>query len=203
MHHTEVQMDDREQRARQAVRRARKNLPWMFSKEGNLRWYRHHLANQDATFLVAAAREGDADAIELLREYAKRARAAGVTVPPDLHEFVWEYFIDGKPPANRAGTSAKQTELRNQAIAVVVGMVATDYGFPVYANAEYRGTDGPMTACRIVGEEFGLDMQTVEAIYGERKASLDRAHKARTSPLRRSRKIARRILPYDKPMKSA
>jgi hypothetical protein len=172
-------VDDREKRAREAVRRAIKNLPWIFSKEGNLRWHQHHLAHQDPTFLVAAARDGDADAIELLREYARGARRAGIKVPTDLNEFVWEYFIDGKPPANRAGTSAKQTELRNHAIAVLVRMIATDYGFTVYANAEYRGTDdGPMTACRIVGEELGLNMQTVEVIYGERKAGLDKAHKA-------------------------
>jgi hypothetical protein len=164
-------MDDREQRAREDVRKAQKNLPWMFSKEGNLRWHQHHLAYQDPTFLVAAAREGDADAIELLREYARGARCTGMNVPIDLHEFVWEYFIDGKPPANRAGTSAKQTELRNQALAILVRMITTDYGFPIYANAEYRGTDGPMTACRIVAEELGLDIQTVEAIYRERRTT--------------------------------
>jgi hypothetical protein len=170
-HYGGAQVDDREQRAREAVRRAKKNLPWLFSEEGNLHWHQHHLAKEDPTVLVAAARQGDEDAIELLREYARGARRAGMRVPDAVHEFVWEYFIDGKPPANRAGTSAKKMELRNTTIAVLIRMVATDYGFPVYANAEYRGgTEGPLTACRIVGEELGLDTRTVEEIYRKRKA---------------------------------
>ena len=37
---------------------------------------------------IAAAREADADAGEILREYARGARHAGMTVPDDVHNFM-------------------------------------------------------------------------------------------------------------------
>ena len=58
--------------------------------------------------LVALAREGDKDALEILRKYARGARARPMNVPTDLHEFVWEWFIDG-PPKAKSGTSHRRT----------------------------------------------------------------------------------------------
>jgi hypothetical protein len=173
-------MDDREQRAREALRKAKLNLPWMLTKEGNQQWFRHHLSKMDPTFLVAAAREGDADAIELLREYARGARRAGMNVPTDLLEFVWEYFIDGKPAA-KSGSSPKDSSLRNQYLAMLVHMMVTDYGFPETRNPEYRneGT-GPMTACRLVAEEFGFGERWIEEIWRDRKAGILKHAQKRT-----------------------
>ena len=53
------QGDDRESCAREAVRRARRNVPWLFSKEDNRQFFRTHLEVQGVEFLVEAAREGD------------------------------------------------------------------------------------------------------------------------------------------------
>jgi hypothetical protein len=163
--------NDREARARAAVRRALKNVPWLFSKEGNRQFFRPHLETEDSRFLVMAAREGDADAIEILRKYARGARQAGVNVPAELHEFVWEWFIEG-PPKAKPGTSSKDLDLRYQAIGVLVKIVHQDYGFPEYRSPEHRGNaTGPMSACLLVALELGLSERTVEVIWADRKSS--------------------------------
>ena len=98
-------------------------------------------------------------------------------VPPDLHEFVWEWFLDG-PPKAKSGSSPKDTELRYTAIARRVQIVSEDYGFPEYSNPEHRGNpDAPMSACRLVAEELGLSVRMVEEIWADRKASLTRRHR--------------------------
>jgi hypothetical protein len=164
--------NDREKNAREAVQRAKRNLSWMFSREGNRKWHRAHLARQTPEFLVAGAREGDHDCFELLREYAREARHTGQEVPRDLHEFVFELFIDGKPPA-RPGSSPKDLGLRNLGIAILVKIVRDDHGFPATRNPEYRGEkEGPLSACLIVAQEMGLSESRVEKIWGERKASV-------------------------------
>jgi hypothetical protein len=163
---------DRDARAREAVRRALKNGPWLFSKEGNRKFFRAHLETEDPRFLVLAAREGDADAIEILRNYARGARRAGMNVPTELHEFVWEYFIDGRPKA-KSGTSSKDTDLRYTGIALLVKIVHLEYGFPLITQPQDRDNpDAPMTACRLVGEETGLGERRVEEIWGERGAAV-------------------------------
>jgi hypothetical protein len=50
-------MDERERAARMAVRKARKNLPDLFSKQGNRRLFRAVLEQQDVNFLLAATRK--------------------------------------------------------------------------------------------------------------------------------------------------
>ena len=97
---------DRERLAREAVRRAKKNAPWLFSKEVSRRFYRSQMEVADIEILVALAREGDKDALEILRKYARGARRTRMNVPTDLHEFVWECFIDG-PPRAKSGTSPR------------------------------------------------------------------------------------------------
>ena len=169
------QGDDRESCAREAVRRARRNVPWLFSKEDNRQFFRAHLEVQGVEFLVEAAREGDFDSLEILREHARGARNARMSVPADFHAFVWECFIDG-PPKAKPGPGPKDIELRNQTIAILVKKVSQDYGFQEYRNPEHRGNEGgPMTACRLVAEEFGLSERTVEDIWGDRKASVTRS----------------------------
>lgn len=163
-------MTDQEQKAREAVRRVIRNLPDLFSKEGNQRFFRSHMEVQDVEFLVAAAREGDKDAVEILRGHARGARRARMNVPDALHEFVWEFFIDG-PPKAKSGPSSKDSDLRYQTIALLVKIVSRDYGFPEYRNVEHRGSSsGPMTAILLVAEELGLSERTVEDIWADRKA---------------------------------
>jgi len=164
-------VDDKEKRAREAVRRIRKNLPWLFSKEGNRRFFRAPLETMEPEVLVAAAREGDSDAIEILKNYARGARRSGMHVPQALHEFVWEWFLDG-PPKAKSGQSPKDTELRKQTIRIMVKIVA-EYGFNVSRNAEHRGRkDGPMTAQKLLAEELGLAETTVTDLWNERGVSL-------------------------------
>jgi hypothetical protein len=122
--------------------------------------------------LVGLAREGDKDALEILREHARGARRAGMNVPDSVHEFVWECFIDGVPPA-KSGLSPKDMGLRHQAIAVMVKVVSQDYGFPEYRNVEHRGsTRGPISACSLVAQELDLEEHSVEKIWADRKAGV-------------------------------
>jgi hypothetical protein len=170
--HAEVRVDDRERRAREAVQKAKRKLPDLFSAPGNRKFFRSHMEVQDVDWLVDAAREGDRDAVQILQKYARGARGAGMIVPKAFHEFVWEYFIDG-PPKAKSGTSSKDTDLRYQSIALLVKIVSKDFGFPEYRNVEHRGEkSGPMSACLLVAEEFGLSERRVEEIWGERKARI-------------------------------
>jgi hypothetical protein len=164
---------DREQQAREAVRRAKRNITWLSSKEENCRFYRRHMAQQSIDWLIEAAREGDKEAIEFVREYARGVRQhPNLQVPASLHEFVWECFIDGLPKA-KSGTGPRDTELHYQTIALLVKIVSKDYGFPEYRNVEHRGHNaGPMSACKLVAEELGLGERWIEEIWGERKASV-------------------------------
>jgi hypothetical protein len=163
-------LEDRERLAREAVRKVKKNMSWLFTKEGSQQFYRARMEVENIEILVALAREGDKDALEILRKYAGGARRARMNVPADLHEFVWEWFIDG-PPKAKSGTSPKDTGLKHHAIALLVKIVSRDYGFPEYNNAEHRGNpDAPMSACRLAAEELGLSERTVEEIWADRKA---------------------------------
>jgi hypothetical protein len=164
--------DDRIASAREAVRRVTRNAGRLFSKEMSRKFYRARMEVEEVDTLVALAREGDKEALDILRKHARGARGAHMNVPPSLHEFVWEYFIDG-PPRAKSGLSPKETGLKHVSIAVMVNIVSQDYGLPEYRNAEHRGEDtGPMSACLLVAQELGLDERWVEEIWADRKASV-------------------------------
>src|SRR5262249_10277051 len=118
-------LQDRERLAREAVRKAKVNAAWLFTKEGSKFFYAAHMELASIEVLVMLARGGDKNAIEILRDRARDAARAGMNVPRDLHEFVWEYFIDGPPPA-KSGSSPQDTSLKHQAIAQLVDMVSRD-----------------------------------------------------------------------------
>lgn len=159
--------------AREAVRRIIRNAPQLFTKEFGRRFFRSHMETEAIDTLVALAREGDKDALEILREHARGARRAGMIVPRSLHELAWEVFIDGGPPPARSGPSPKDTGLKHLTIALMVKIASMDYGLPEYRNPEHRGTTaGPMSACMLVAQELGLDEQSVEKIWRDHKASV-------------------------------
>jgi hypothetical protein len=178
---------ERERLAREAVRKAVKNLPWLFSEEGSQseegrrlakeasqRFYRARMEQESIEKLVGLAREGDKDALEILLKRGRDARDTGASVPECFHEFVWELALDG-PPKAKPGTSPKDMGLRDLIIAKLVDMVNRDYGFPEYRNIEYRGQEtGPMSACLLVAEELGLKERRVEEIWAERKDMIRR-----------------------------
>ena len=94
-------LEDRERLARETVQKVVRNEPWLFSKEGNQQFFRAHMEMENINMLVALARAGDKDAVEILRKYARGARSAGMKVPTDLQEFVREWFIDGPPKGKK------------------------------------------------------------------------------------------------------
>jgi hypothetical protein len=173
---TTPENDDREARAREAIRRMIRNAAQLLEKETSRKFYRARMEVENVETLVALAREGDKDALDLLREYARGARRhAQLKVPRALHEFVWEIFVDGPPPA-KSGLSPKDMGLKHLTIALMVKMVTQDFGFPQYRNTEHRGEKGgPISACLLVAEEIGLAERTVEEILASRKASVLRA----------------------------
>jgi hypothetical protein len=161
-------LDNREKLAREAVRKIVKNLPWLDSKEESRRFYRAKMEAGSIERLVAAAREGDKDAVEILRDHARAIAGTDEIAPKCFHEFVWEWFIDG-PPKARPGSGPKDTGLKNLTIRRLVKMISRDYSFPERTAYERRNDpDAPMTACRLVGEELRLDERTVEDILDDR-----------------------------------
>jgi hypothetical protein len=164
--------DDRVARAREAVRRVARNAPQLFSKEMSRKFYRARMEVAEVDTLVALAREGDKDALEILRKHARGARGPRLNVPGSLHEFVWECFIDGPPPA-KSGLSPKDMGLKHVSIALMVKIVSQDYGLPEYRNPEHRGEEsGPISACLLVAQELDLEERWVEEIWADRKASV-------------------------------
>jgi hypothetical protein len=136
------------------------------------KFYRARMEVAEVDTLVALAREGDKDALEFLRKHARGARGARMNVPHSLHEFVWECFIDGPPPA-KSGLSPKDMGLKHVSIALMVKIVSQDYGLPEYRNAEHRGEEsGPISACLLVAQELDLEERWVEEIWADRKASV-------------------------------
>jgi hypothetical protein len=173
-------LQNRERLAREAVRKVLKNAPFLFTKEGSQRFYRSHMEAESVERLVALAREGDKEALEILKKYARGARgvlARGLrlNVPTVLHEFVWEWFIDG-PPKAKSGSSPKDTGLKKVTIALCVKIVSQDYGFDEYTSPGRRDDpDVPMSACRLVAQELGLSERYVEEIWAEYKEMLLRS----------------------------
>ena len=164
--------EDREERAREAVRRMARNAPQLFSKEISQKFYRVRMEVVEVDTLVALAREGDKDALEILRKRAHDDSGARTNVPQSFHEFVWQCFIDG-PPKAKSGSSPKDMGLKHLTIALMVKIVSQDYGFPEYRNAEHHGAEsGPMSACLLVAQGLGLKERWVEEIWADRKASV-------------------------------
>src|SRR5258707_5527638 len=102
--------DDREARAREAVRRMIRNAPQLFLKEISRKFYRTRMEVAEIDTLVALARKGDKDALAILRKHARGASGARTNVPQSFQEFVWEVFADGPPPA-KSGSSPKDMGL--------------------------------------------------------------------------------------------
>src|SRR5262249_53256306 len=73
---------DRERQAREAFRRARDKASFLFSKEYNRHLFRVGMEGQPIEWLLAAAREGDPDALEILRDRVRAARRSGTALPP-------------------------------------------------------------------------------------------------------------------------
>jgi hypothetical protein len=170
-----------ERRAREAVRQMIQKNAWLLSKEGNRQFYRAHMEVENDDTLVDLAKDGDREALEILRKRARilhqQALTAGsgvMEVPTSLHQLLLEMFIYGPPKAKR-GTGPKDTGIRYMTIALLVGIVVEDFGFPEYTHPEHRDNpDAPLSACRLVAQELGISERRVEEIWAERKASVTR-----------------------------
>jgi hypothetical protein len=166
----------REEQARRAVRQVKGKLDWLFSKEGSRDFYSTHLEAAGVDLLVDLARDGDREALDILRKHARgwhqdalNDKASEVKVPNSLLQLLFEIFIYGLPKAKR-GTGPKDTALRYQAITVLVRFVSENFGFPEYTQPQDRDNpDAPLTSSRIVGEEFGLSPRWIEEISASRK----------------------------------
>ena len=170
---TEQDHAEREKRAREKVQRARKGTTRSVSKDGSRRYFRSHLEVREIERLVEFARQGNADAMEILRNHARGAREAGVIVPAALHEFVWEWFIDG-PPKKRSGPKPEETLLRNMIIVSLVKIASEEGLDETRSKDRHDTTDGPLSACAIVAQEFGLGESNVEEIWRGGKANVGR-----------------------------
>jgi len=173
---------ERERLAREAVRKTLKKQPWLFTKEGSQRFYRAHMEAEDIGVLVDLARDGDKDALEIVRQYVrglrKYARESGLNVfqiPVSVTGLALEILTDG-PPKAKSGSSPKDIGLKHLTIALLVKTVSRgDFGFPEYTQPEHRGNpDAPMSACRLVAEETGLSESTVEKIWADHKEMVTR-----------------------------
>jgi hypothetical protein len=154
--------------ARRFVRsRLENSIP---STKEHRQFIRDQLKIEKIEVVLAAARRGDRDAMEILRE---RARVSSENLSVDFYAFVLECFIDGPPKAS-PGVKSKDAFFRDQIIAMFVKFVSVTYGFPIYRNPEHRGEEsGPVTACKIIGDELGLSEDRVQKIWeADRRAGI-------------------------------
>jgi hypothetical protein len=149
---------DRERQAREAVARFRLKATWIGSKEENRRYYRRIMEKAPIEFVIASARDGNKDALAILRERAREARRTGENVPTEFHVFVWEHFVDG-PPKARPGTKPTETGLTYLTIALLVKRVHDYFGFPL--------DSGNVSAISIVADGLGMSDSRVRAIWGD------------------------------------
>ena len=149
--------EDRERRAREYVRRVVKGATRSLSKEGSRKFFRLHLESQRPELLLAIAREGDPDALEFLRDYARGARKATGTA------FVWDYFIDG-PPKARPGPKPQETLARNIIIKALVPVVSDEFRLDKTRDKSRHNTKDRLSACAIVAQEMNLGEGNVEEI---------------------------------------
>jgi hypothetical protein len=169
-------LQNREQLAREAVRKMIKNAGKLFIRESSRLFYSSRMKKRaDIQTLVALAREGDKEATEILRETAVAvAGCEDAIIPRCFHEFVWEWFMYG-PPKTPSGLGPKDTGLKHQTIATIVKIVIEDYGLPEYRNSEeLSNPEAPMTACQIVAEETGMSESWVIKIWQDRKEMFTR-----------------------------
>jgi hypothetical protein len=101
----------RQQQARTAIQRAKRHLPWLFTKEGNRRFVSAHIQTADVDQLVDLARDGDRESLDILRKHARQwhldarnAARAVVEVPTSVLELLLELFIWGPPKIKRGGS---------------------------------------------------------------------------------------------------
>ena len=150
---------------------------WLLSKEGNPK------ISSTRTFEAAdvenlggsGARTANREALDILRKHARRwhqdalnDKAPEVKVPNALLQLLFEIFIYGPPKAKR-GVGPKDTLLRYQTHPRPrPRLVHQDFGCSprLHTNPEPSRRSGiaPLSACRLVGEELGLDDRGVEEI---------------------------------------
>ena len=167
-------MKDQETLAREAIRL---NLPGMkrsLSKDGSRQFFRQQLEIQNLDRVIGAARQGNADALAILREHARGARRSGMNVPDDFHAFVWECFIDG-PPKAPPGPKPQDTLVRDMIIVALVKVLSEEFGLKPHRNKEFHDSKtSPFSACAIVAQEMGLTIgeKRVEEIWDAGKADV-------------------------------
>jgi hypothetical protein len=171
---------DRERQARAHVRSVLKDRPWLFSSEGNEKFYRAHMEAEDDEKLAELARVGEKTALGILRTRVRLQYEAAMRegrpwlAPPLVNLLALEVFVFGLPKA-RPGKKPTQFGLRDTVIALLVQTIHVDYGFPIYGSAENRGNpNAPLSAIRLVGEETGLGEAAVDKIWRDRKGMVRR-----------------------------
>jgi hypothetical protein len=163
---------EREALAREELRKAQKNAANLFTKESSQKFHSFHMERESIEKLIELARAGDSEAAEILVTRGRVARRLGTPVPACFNEFVWEWFLDG-PPKGNPGSSPKDTGLRYQALALLVFKMSWEHGFPEKTPSDRRDDpDAPMSACRLVAEEFELSESWIEKIWEERKEGI-------------------------------
>jgi hypothetical protein len=167
-------MTDQETRAREAIRKQLPGMKRSLSKEGSRQYFRRHLEVEDVERLIGVAREGNVDALAILREHARGARDAGMNVPDKLHVFVWDFFIDG-PPKTPPGPKPQDTLLRDMIVVSLVKIVNEEFGYRVHRGKEHHDSKtGPFSACAIVAQELGLGESNIEDIWNAGMANVGR-----------------------------
>jgi hypothetical protein len=176
---SELTTAEREAGARNAVRRVRWDATRSLTKDGSRQYWRNYVGSLDVPDLVDLARDGDKDALDRLRDYARGVRRAipeipSLDIPRELLGFTLEFFIDGQPKA-RPGPSPRDTTLRNRLVVSLVKIVNEEFGFDVHRNEDLRNSnEGTLSACAIVADELGLGESNVEDIWNDLKSTLGR-----------------------------
>jgi hypothetical protein len=147
-------MDEREKRARGFVRRVFAGATLSLSKEGGRRFFRPHIAVADLALVLEAAREGDKEALEVLRERGRAMRSSGAVAPKDFHLFVWECFLDGEPKG-RPGPKPYDYLTRDMIIANTIKILVEEFGFSATRGEVSKQASSTVSACQIITRGCG------------------------------------------------
>jgi|RhiMethySRZTD1v2_1073278.scaffolds.fasta_scaffold361195_2 hypothetical protein len=110
--------------------------------------------------IIARAKAGDLDAIEMLRALLLECKAKRLDMPSDLIEYDMHVTRQGQPHHSRPGRKKKSYLLRDLCINMTVAAVVDRYMLdPTGRSPRHK------SACAIVAEALGMDYDAVRKIW--------------------------------------
>jgi hypothetical protein len=131
------------------------------------------LDEKEATKLIADAKQGDANADQVLREVAAEYLKRRILPPKQLADYAAACLQQPKARPHKTKTQSHKTEFRDWVLAVLVGNVVRKFGLkPTRNRASERDC-----ACSIVAKAAKVSENTVQNAWNKYKSIFEAPHR--------------------------